>query len=87
MVLKIIVKDLLSRDLGANYQAKELFEENINVADDEEVILDFEGVLAMGRSFAQQYWSQKLNSNKKIIESNQSEMILKMLATVKKDFV
>ena len=85
--MRIVVKDYLSTYLGANYQAKQLFEEKINLSDDEEIILDFKGVKAMGRSFAQQYWSQKLNSNKKIIESNQSEMILKMLGTVKKDFV
>lgn len=83
---EIKIKEVVSNYLGANYQAKELFEENINLSDDEEVILDFEGVLAMGRSFAQQYWSQKLRSDKKVTEINQPEMVYNMLRVVRKDF-
>ena len=83
---EIKIKEVVSTYLGANYQAKELFEENINLSDDEEVILDFEGVFAMGRSFAQQYWSQKLRSDKKVTEINQPEMVYNMLRVVRKDF-
>lgn len=84
--MEIVVKDYLSTYLGANYQAKQLFEEKINLSDDMEIILDFNGVKAMGRSFAQQYLSQKLKSDKKVIEINQSEMVLNMFKAVKKDY-
>jgi len=75
--------DKCPRKLGAGPTAKKIFNE-INKY--EEVILNFEEIKFMSRSFAQEYTVQKHFSQSKITEINMDISIKKLLEVVQKDF-
>ena len=79
---EIFLKDEISTDLGSRQQIETLFD---NIEEDtEKVIMNFEGVEFMGRSFAQEYLNQKHFASFEIVEKNMSEDIEKMFNMILK---
>ncbi|MBQ6099125.1 MAG: hypothetical protein IJL02_04605 [Methanobrevibacter sp.] len=73
---EIILKDEFGKNLGLRHQLEEFFnniDENIT-----EIVMNFEGVEFMGRSFAQEYINQKHNASFKISEKNVPEDVQKL---------
>ena len=81
----IKIEKHIHKTLGMNISAKELFEE-INNSPNPNIVIDFTGIIAMGRSFAQEYVFQKHNSPIEIEEINMNESIEKILDVVEDDF-
>ena len=81
----IKIEKHIHKTLGMNISAKELFEE-INNSPNPNIVIDFTGIIAMGRSFAQEYIYQKMKSDKNIFEENLPEDVEKMFEVVKKDY-
>lgn len=81
----IKIEKHIHKTLGMNISAKELFEE-INNSPNPNIVIDFTGIIAMGRSFAQEYIYQKMKSDKNIYEENLPEDVEKMFEVVKKDY-
>lgn len=81
----IKLEEHIHRTLGMNITAKELFEE-INSSPNPNIIIDFSGVIMIGRSFTQEYIYQKNKSDKNVYEENIPEEIQKMFDVVKKDY-
>ena len=77
------LKDKYPRKLGTGPTAKKIFKK---INKHEVIILDFEDIEFMSRSFAQEYTVQKYYSNSKITEINMDISIEKLLEVVKKDF-
>ena len=80
---EIILEEKCPKKLGMGPTAKKLFQE-INKETD--VILNFENIEFMSRSFAQEYVFQKYNSKTEITETNMRESIEKLLDIVAEDF-
>ncbi len=78
----IILKDVIGTDLGPRNKIETLFN-NID-KNSSKVIMDFEGIEFMGRSFAQEYLNQKHISTFEIIEVNLSEDIKEMFNMIMK---
>lgn len=74
--IEVNLKNEISSDLGSRQKIEKLFK-NINT-NASKVIMNFEGVEFMGRSFAQEYLNQKHIANYEITEINLSEDIKKM---------
>lgn len=66
-VLKIQIQQRISKNLGMNSSARNLFEE-INNSPANVIEIDFSNVIFMSRSFTQEYLSQKYYTDKEIIE-------------------
>ncbi len=75
--------DICPKKLGAGPTAKKIFNEINNY---EEVVLNFEDIEFMSRSFAQEYAVQKYYSQSKITEINMDSSIKKLLEVIQKDF-
>ena len=71
------------KKLGMGPTAKKLFQE---INKESEVILNFDNIEFMSRSFAQEYVFQKHISKTKITEINMSDSIRKLLEIVNDDF-
>lgn len=84
-VLKISIQQRISKNLGMNSSARNLFEE-INNSPANVIEIDFSDVIFMSRSFTQEYLSQKYYTDKEIIEENVPNDIELMFDIVKKDF-
>ena len=82
---KIVIdlEEKFSKKLGVGPTAKKLFDE---IKPDSEVILNFENIEFMSRSFAQEYVFQKYNAQTEIEEINMTESIEKLLEVVEDDF-
>lgn len=80
---EISLEEKCPKKLGMGPTAKKLFQE-INKESD--VILNFENIEFMSRSFAQEYVFQKYNSKTNMTEINVSESIKKLLDIVTEDF-
>lgn len=80
--IEIFLKDEIGQDLGSRSKIEYLFN-NID-KDSSKVIMNFEGVTFMGRSFAQEYLNQKHIASFEIIEKNMSEDIEKMFEAILK---
>lgn len=80
---EIILEKEYPKKLGMAPTAKKLFQEINNESD---VVLNFENIEFMSRSFAQEYVFQKHNSNSNITEINMSDSIQQLLEIVKEDF-
>ena len=81
--LEIILEERYSKKLGVGPTAKKLFQE---INNETSVILNFENIEFMSRSFAQEYVFQKHNTNTNIKEINMDESIQKLLEVVEEDF-
>ena len=79
---KIVVKNAIAKNLVTRNAAKELFM-SLKKLNKDKIILDFEGVVFMSRSFADEYLTQR-NKFKaaELEEINMSEAIEKMLDVV-----
>lgn len=84
-VLKISIQQRISKNLGMNSSARNLFEE-INNSPANVIEIDFSDVIFMSRSFTQEYLSQKYYTDKEIIEENVPIDVELMFDIVKKDF-
>ena len=79
--MRVKVAKVLSENLALRSSADMLFN-IIEKAHDEEVIIDFQGVRSISRSFAHQYFLRKISSTKKIREENMPEVVLHMFKIV-----
>lgn len=80
--IEIILKDEIGCDLGPRSKIEELFnniDENAT-----KVIMNFEGIEFMGRSFAQEYLNQKHYASFEVVEKNVPEDIEKMFTIILK---
>nr|WP_295001317.1 DUF4325 domain-containing protein [uncultured Methanobrevibacter sp.] len=81
--IEIKLSNRYKNKLGIGPTAKKIFQE---VNDYDEVILNFENIEFMSRSFAQEYVFQKFNSQSKITEINMNESIKKLLKMVNEEY-
>jgi hypothetical protein len=78
--IEIILKKEIGSDLGSRQKIEKLFKNiNENVS---KVIMNFEGVEFMGRSFAQEYLNRKHFASFEVVEKNMSEDIKKMFEII-----
>lgn len=81
--IEINLSDRYKNKLGIGPTAKKIFHE-ANCYD--EVILNFENIEFMSRSFAQEYVFQKYNSKSEIIEINMNDNIKKLLKLANEEY-
>ena len=81
--LEIILEEKYPKKLGMGPTAKKIFQEMTNA---DSVILNFQNIEFMSRSFAQEYVFQKYNSKIDITEINMSHSIRQLLDIVSEDF-
>lgn len=81
--LEIILEKEYNKKLGMGPTAKKIFQ---RINEESEVILNFENIEFMSRSFAQEYVFQKHNSKCNVTEINMSDSIEKLLEIVEEDF-
>lgn len=81
--LEIILEEKYPKKLGMGPTAKKLFQE---IKNEKEVILNFQNIKFMSRSFAQEYVFQKHNTSCKITETNMDDSIKQLLEIVQEDF-
>ncbi len=79
--MRLKVVEVLSENLFLRDTANMLFD-MVEKTDEEEVVLDFEGVRSISRSFAHQYVLRRQASSKTIKEENVPEDVLKMFRIV-----
>lgn len=84
MIIKI--SDEINNALDFNESATE-FIEKLNDMDDNEFIIDFEGVFFVSRTFAQAYYASKKRSNKSISEINFSNEVEPLMLMVEKQII
>lgn len=83
MVKEILLEKEYGKKLGMSPTAKKLFQ---NVNNEKEIILNFENIEFMSRSFAQEYVFQRYYSNTDIKEINLPDSISQLLDIVDEDF-
>lgn len=81
--IEINLSERYKNKLGIGPTAKKIFNE-ANCYD--EVILNFENIEFMSRSFAQEYVFQKYNSKSEIIEINMNDNIKKLLKLASEEY-
>lgn len=81
--IEIKLSERYDNKLGIGPTAKKIFNETTEY---DEVILNFENIEFMSRSFAQEYVFQKNNSKSKISEININENIEKLLELVSEEY-
>lgn len=79
--MRLKVAEVLSENLILRDTANMLFD-MVEKNDEKEVVLDFEGVRSISRSFAHQYVLRRKSSPKTIKEENVPEEVLKMFRIV-----
>ena len=79
----INLEEKYAKKLGVGPTAKKLFEE---IKKEPSVVLDFENIEFMSRSFAQEYVFQKHNCETEIEEINIDDSIKQLLEVVEEDF-
>ena len=80
--IEILLKKEIGSDLGSRQKIEELFN-NID-KNTSKVIMNFEDIEFMGRSFAQEYLNQKNSASFEIIEKNMPQEIRKMFDVILK---
>ena len=80
--IEIILCEAIGPDLGSRQKIEKIFK--TFDSDTSKVIMNFEGVEFMGRSFAQEYLNQKNVASFEIIENNMSPDIKKMFDIILK---
>ncbi|MDR3222424.1 MAG: hypothetical protein LBT66_01625 [Methanobrevibacter sp.] len=68
--------------LGMRYIAENLFNDVINKNASMNILIDFQNITFMSRSFAQEYVYQKRNTNAEIVEKNMDDNVRKMFDVV-----
>lgn len=79
----INLEEKYAKKLGIGPTAKKLFEE---IEKEPSVVLNFENIEFMSRSFAQEYVFQKHNCEIEIEEINMNNSIKQLLEVVEEDF-
>lgn len=78
--IEVFLKKEIGTDLGSRQKIEKLFKNiNENVS---KVVMNFEGVEFMGRSFAQEYLNRKHFASFEVVEKNMSEDIKKMFEII-----
>lgn len=77
-MITVKIKDKLNESLEYNGAATDFFDE-LNEYPDDEIKVDFTGIIFMGRSFAQEYYGKKSISEKDIEDINFPEDVQLML--------
>lgn len=80
--IEIFLEKEIGPDLGSRQKIEELFK-NMD-KEVSEVIMNFEGIEFMGRSFAQEYLNQKHFASFDVIEKNMPDDIEKMFTMILK---
>lgn len=80
--IEILLKKEIGPDLGSRQRIEELFN-NID-ENTSKVIMNFEDIEFMGRSFAQEYLNQKKSAPFEIIEKNMPREIKRMFDVILK---
>ncbi|WP_296783507.1 STAS-like domain-containing protein [uncultured Methanobrevibacter sp.] len=81
--IEINLSNRYKNKLGIGPTAKKIFHEAEGY---DKVILNFENIEFMSRSFAQEYVFQKYNSKSKVIEINMNENIEELLKLVTEEY-
>ena len=81
--IEINLSNRYKNKLGIGPTAKKIFQEAKGY---DKVILNFENIEFMSRSFAQEYVFQKYNSKPKVIETNMNENIEELLKLVTEEY-
>lgn len=81
--IEINLSDRYKNKLGIGPTAKKIFQE---AEGHDKVILNFENIEFMSRSFAQEYVFQKYNSKSKVTEVNMNENIEELLKLVTEEY-
>lgn len=79
---EIMIVKMINSNLGMRSSAKNFFEDLNNISNTK-LVINFENVKFMSRSFAQEYVQQKKRTNKIIIEKNKPKDVQCMLNVVK----
>lgn len=80
--IEIILSQQINPDLGSRKKIEELYR---NIDDDvSKVVMNFEGVEFMGRSFAQEYLNQKNKAKFEVIEINMPDDVDRMFNMILK---
>ena len=77
----IIIKERISVDLALRNSA-DIFFDYLESNPQKEIIVDFNGIKSISRSFAHEYITRKNQSKKSITETNVSENVKKMFYVV-----
>ena len=81
--IEINLSERYKNKLGLGPTAKKIFQEANSY---DKVILNFENIEFMSRSFAQEYVFQKYNSKSEIIEMNMNDDIKKLLELASEEY-
>ncbi|MBQ2651937.1 MAG: hypothetical protein IJF83_00125 [Methanobrevibacter sp.] len=85
MVQKVMIKDEINSSLEMNTAADD-FLNKVNEIEDDEILIDFTGIVFISRSFAQAYFSKKNKLGKNIDEINVPDEVKPLLDLIKKKF-
>lgn len=80
--IEILLSKEIDSDLGSRNMIEELYQ-NIN-SDISKVVMNFDGVEFMGRSFAQEYLNQKNKSSFEVVEINVPDDVQEMFNIILK---
>lgn len=80
---EVNLRDTFAKKLGMRTTAKKLFDD---IQSEKKVVLNFQDVEFMSRSFAQEYIFQKYNSDIEIIEKNMNDSVKGLLDVVEEDY-
>lgn len=85
MVQTVMIKDEINSSLEMNTAADD-FLNKVNEINDDEILIDFTGIVFISRSFAQSYFSKKNKLDKNIDEINVPEEVKPLVELIKKKF-
>ena len=85
MTETVVIKDKINSSLEMNSAAVE-FLDDVDKINDKDILIDFTGVVFVGRSFAQSYFTKKNKLNKNISEINISEEVKPLMEMIQKKF-
>ena len=80
-----MIKDEINSSLEMNTAADD-FLNQVNEIDDNEILIDFTGIVFISRSFAQAYFSKKNKLDKNIDEINVPDEVKPLMDLIKKKF-
>ena len=85
MAETVVIKDKINSSLEMNSAAVE-FLDDVDKLKDNDILIDFTGVVFVSRSFAQSYYTKKNKINKNITEINISEDVKPLMKMIQKKF-
>ena len=85
MVETVVIKDKINSSLEMNSAAVE-FLDDVDKINDNDIVIDFTGVVFVSRSFAQSYFTKKNKLNKNIMEINIAEDVKPLMDMIGKKF-